>query len=315
MPLPSVDRSPKLSLILSDAISKLGAGGIPEADAVVRLLASHVFNLTTSQLGTAGEQNPPAGAIADFELGIGRLLKHEPVQYVTGETVFMGFPLKVDRSVLIPRPETELLVELVVEIYRAHPKDLTGRAILTGIDIGTGSGNVPIAICKFLPECTMVALDVSPQALLVASQNMELNGVTHRIAIDCRDILKSIPALPDRVDFIVSNPPYISIEEYGQLAPNVRNYEPRVALSDDGDGLTFYYRIAEIGTLLLKSNGALFFEVAFDQALRVSAILGGYGYQDIHISRDYSGIERLISCRWRPRPPADQDFGSPEPSE
>jgi len=210
----------------------------------------------------------------------------EPLQYITGKVEFYGLELIVNSSVLIPRPETEILVEIIIKENKE-----TGKKIL---DIGTGSGNIAIALAVNLPYTEITAIDKSNDALSVAEQNSVLNKCRERIQFLHQDIFSEFPA--DSVyDIIVSNPPYVSKMDFNDLQPELRIYEPRTALSDESDGLSFYKRIIEMSGQILAEKGKIYFEIGQGQCLKVKELLLQYGYSDLKISKDYQNIERVIS--------------------
>jgi release factor glutamine methyltransferase len=212
-----------------------------------------------------------------------RLMTHEPVQYVLGYAEFYGLKFKVNSSVLIPRPETEELVEWVVS---ENPKP--GCSIM---DIGTGSGCIPVSIKFELPESQVSAIDVSIDALAVAHENAALNHVT--VSFSMLDILTDIPA--GKYDVIVSNPPYIGHEEKNVMAENVLNFEPHIALFAD-DPLVFYKRIAEIAPQMLNPEGAVYLEVSEYRSQQVVEIFTRAGFETLP-RKDYSGRERMVKAK------------------
>lgn len=217
---------------------------------------------------------------------IKRRAAREPLQYITGKVEFYGLELIVNNSVLIPRPETEILVEIIIKENKE-----TGKKIL---DIGTGSGNIAIALAVNLPDAEITSIDKCSDALSVAEQNSILNNCKDRIRFLHKDIFADIPA--DReYDIIVSNPPYVSKTDFDDLQPELRIYEPRTALSDESDGLSFYKRIIEMSGELLADKGKIYFEMGQGQCLKVKELLLEYGYSDLKVTKDYQKIERVIS--------------------
>ena len=223
-----------------------------------------------------------------------RRSKFEPLQYIVGNVEFYGLDFNVNPSVLIPRQETELLVEAIINIYKS-----SGHVSI--LDIGTGSGNIAVSLARHLPESRITAVDISEAALKTAGENACLNSVDNQISFICSDFLKDdlnfvIPAeagIP--YDAIVSNPPYISIADYETLLPELKVYEPKVALTDYNSGYFFYEVISSRAFDLLKPGGRLFFEVGKDQYAEVSRIMELNNFQNISITKDYQSIERVIS--------------------
>ena len=211
----------------------------------------------------------------------------EPLQYIVKEWEFYGYPIKVDGRVLIPRQDTEILVEQCIFLMKEkeNPKIL---------DIGTGSGAISIALAKELPESEVLGLDVSDDALKMAVINRELNNVSNLKFLKS-DVFQHVRE--KNYDLIVSNPPYIPVEEYNELMPEVKEYEPRMALTDGGDGYYFYKKISEESVNYLKNGGYLAFEVGYNQGETVSQLMEKNGFQIVGRVADYGGIERVIIGR------------------
>lgn len=225
-----------------------------------------------------------------FYRDLNRRALSEPLQHLLGETEFMSLPFRVNGSVLIPRPETEILVESIIKHIQG--RDMVHPVIL---DAGTGSGCVAISLVHFLTSCEVFAIDVSGDALATAKQNSEINQTAAYIKFAQVDIWGTILVEENQggFDAIASNPPYISQDEYCKLPTEVRGYEPRIALSDDDDGLTFYRRFAKIAPLLLKANGFLALEIGANQAASVIRILDK-SFSRIEIFKDLNGLDRVV---------------------
>ena len=211
----------------------------------------------------------------------------EPLQYIVKEWEFYGYPIKVDGRVLIPRQDTEILVEQCIYLMKEkeNPKIL---------DIGTGSGAISIALAKELPESEVLGLDVSDYALKMAVENRELNNVSNLKFLKS-DVFQHVRE--KNYDLIVSNPPYIPVEEYNELMPEVKKYEPKMALTDGGAGYSFYKKISEESVNYLKNGGYLAFEVGYNQGETVSQLMEKNGFQIVGRVADYGGIERVIIGR------------------
>lgn len=267
--------------------------GFDDARLNVELLLSHVLRCKRIDLYIAFDKPLSSKELAAFKVLLRRRLSHEPLQYILGEAEFMGLKFIVDRRVLIPRPETEVLVEQALKL--AGGED----SVSSILDVGTGSGNIAVSAAKRLSACSVVATDVSSEALDVARMNAESNTVGDRIRLLRHDIFQSPEALPGApYDLVLSNPPYVSEVERNSLAREILDYEPSIAVLEGGDGLRFYRRIIEVGTQLLKKNGSLLVEVAYDQSLPVSKMFSDAGYSDVQTIRDYSGRERVVQARW-----------------
>lgn len=223
----------------------------------------------------------------NLESILSRLRKFEPMQYIQGHAHFMGQTFDVEPGVLIPRPETEELVELILS---EHPEK---AGIL---DVGTGSGCIAVSLAKALPDATVEGWDVSEQALCVARRNsrrMQTNVLFRQ-----RDVLTYTPAPDERYDLIISNPPYVTEAEKASMERNVLDWEPPLALFvPNDDPLLFYRRIATLGQTLLRPDGKLYFEInrAFGQA--IVGLLQQKGYSHIRLLKDMSGNDRFITAQ------------------
>lgn len=211
----------------------------------------------------------------------------EPLQYIVKEWEFYGYPIKVNGGVLIPRQDTEILVEQCIHLMKEkeNPKIL---------DIGTGSGAISIALAKEIHGSEVLGLDISDDALKVAVENRELNNVENLKFLKS-DVFQHVKE--KNYDLIVSNPPYIPMEEYEELMPEVKEYEPKMALTDGGDGYYFYRKISEESIDYLKNGGYLAFEVGYNQGENVAKLMEKNGFQIVGRVADYGGIERVIIGR------------------
>jgi len=220
-------------------------------------------------------------------------LRGEPIQYILGEAEFMGMKFKVCPSVLIPRPETEILVENTVElIRRVYPAGYCVRAL----DIGTGSGCIAVSLAAILKRIRITALDISLEALKVARLNARLNNVRDKISFLQSDLLKKL-GLQDAFDVIVSNPPYIQSFQFDNLQPEI-GYEPRIALDGGCDGLRFYRDIVAESPPFLKKGGFLILEIGYGQLEETKDIIGRSPFFSIIESvSDYNGIDRVVVAK------------------
>ncbi|MFA6401444.1 MAG: peptide chain release factor N(5)-glutamine methyltransferase [Salinivirgaceae bacterium] len=259
-----------------------------EIDAQLFLVYEKILNL--SRLDILAYPNTKV-LISDYNQimnVVSRLAKNEPIQYILGETEFYGLTFKVNREVLIPRPETEELVQWI-------SKDFKETAISL-LDIGTGSGCIAITLAKEMPLSQVFALDISEESLNVARENAHLNGVN--VHFINGDILKVLAVdLPANLDLIVSNPPYIKNSEMNLMHPNVLDYEPPLALFvNDSDPLLFYRAIAKLGCSLLKPGGALFFEINEALSKEVFQLLESFNYFQIVVKNDIHGKPRMVKA-------------------
>lgn len=218
------------------------------------------------------------------------LKKQQPIQYLLGETEFFGLRFRVNPSVLIPRPETEQLVEWVLE--ESQKAQAASQKIL---DIGTGSGCIAVSLAKNLPGAQVVAIDVSKEALSVAATNAEINSV--QVAFIEKNILDTTD-LGMQFDRIVSNPPYVRQLEKAEIKPNVLENEPHLALFvEDGDALLFYRKIAQLAQKNLSANGSLYFEINQYLGKETTELLQNLGFRDIELRKDIYGNHRMIRCK------------------
>jgi release factor glutamine methyltransferase len=214
----------------------------------------------------------------------------QPIQYVLGNAEFMGLKFKVTPDVLIPRPETELLVEKVTDLCKV--KSWSEPHIL---DIGTGSGCIAVALAKRLPGCQITAVDISPAALAIARENAGELLADKQIDFRQLDILKSTDTLPNGFDVIVSNPPYVAGDWFLNLPKLVKDHEPEIALNPGPDGLLFYRRISEIAPRLCKTGGFVALEIGGDhQAAGVTALFSGNTFTAVEVIKDYAGLSRMV---------------------
>lgn len=227
---------------------------------------------------------------AAFRKVVDRRLKQEPVAYLTSRKEFWSFVLEVNKSVLIPRPDTEVLVEETLAICRK----MNFQEIKI-LDIGTGSGAVAIALAAELKGALVTATDISAAALVLAEKNARNLRLSEQIKFVQGDIFAPVD---DFFDIIVSNPPYIAAEEYDRLPAGVKDYEPCEALLAGAEGLDFYRRILDEAHLHLKSNGWLLLEIGATQREKILSIAQASGrYENVSISNDYAGLPRVIKAR------------------
>jgi release factor glutamine methyltransferase len=209
-----------------------------------------------------------------------RLKRGEPIQYITGKTEFYGMPFRVTPDVLIPRPETEELVEWIVAGNK--------RSVL---DVGTGSGCIAVTLAKKMAGADVHAWDISESALKVAEENARLNGVSVRFSV--RDVFQPVEGSP-AFDAIVSNPPYVTESEKADMEPNVLDFEPHAALFvPDDDALLFYERIADVARALLRGGGELYFEINRAKGEEIRRLLRGKGFTRVEVRKDISGNDRM----------------------
>ena len=236
--------------------------------------------------------------LQQFEKALQRLLQQEPIQYVLGDTEFFGYPFQVNQHTLIPRPETEELVAWIIEDMKnknqANSQQKPLKSTITILDIGTGSGCIPISLAKELPQAKVSSIDVSEEALQVARKNSALNKVA--VNFIQQDILKA-ENLQEKYDVIVSNPPYVRELEKEQMHQNVLDFEPELALFvQNDDPLIFYRKIAQLAKNALIENGKLYFEINEYLPEEMVSLLEEIGYQNIELKKDIFGKFRMCKA-------------------
>lgn len=214
-------------------------------------------------------------------------LKGRPIAYIVNNREFMGLDFYVKEGVLIPRPDTEILVEEIIELCK-------GKDDLDILDIGTGSGAITVSLAKYIEKSRLTSLDISEIALEIAKKNAKSNGVIDKINFIKSDLFQQIVGTNLKFDIIVSNPPYIRKRDIDELHTQVKDYEPYNALEGGIDGLDFYRNITEQSKNYLKLGGILAYEVGHDQAEEVVKIMQNNGYNKIYIKKDLQGIDRVV---------------------
>ncbi len=261
--------------------------GIESPRLNAELLLGSILNCKRLDLYLKYDQPLTEDEINKYREYLVRRSKNEPLQYIIGKVDFYGLELKVNKSVLIPRPETELLVETII----CNEKEKSSLLIL---DIGTGSGNIAIALALNLPQSEIIAIDISNEALDVAKENAQFYNTTNQIQFVRKNIFDRIDFYDLKFDIVVSNPPYVSVNEYQKLQKEIIYYEPRVAVTDDDDGFKFYRRIIKIASDYLNKEGKLYFEIGKGQSDNIHKLMKEENFDNIQIIKDYQQIERII---------------------
>lgn len=272
-------RAPELRVVLRQVETRLADEGIESARVDAELLLGHVLGLSRAELATAGSRALGEDEQASLAALVDRRALREPLQYVLGEWGFRRLMLKVDVRALIPRPETEVVVERVLTC-------LARREAPAVLDVGTGSGAIALAIADEHPGARVLGIDSSAGALALARENAERCGLD--VAFECRDLFDGLP--PGLWDVVVSNPPYVPLADRDTLEPEVRDWEPAEALfGPDSTEAT-----ARGAHAALADGGVLVLEVGDGQASGVVSLLGALGYSDVVTTRDLSGRERVV---------------------
>jgi release factor glutamine methyltransferase len=266
-----------------------------EIDSFFFLLMDAYLNLKRIDITLNPNFEIDNSTISILNTALERLKSEEPIQYILGNTEFYGYPFLVDKSTLIPRPETEELVEwILTEVKKIQLKKNTSSLHI--LDIGTGTGCIPISLSKNLPTATISAIDVSADALNIAKKNTELNNV--KIELIEADILE-LNSLPKQFDIIVSNPPYVRELEKTEIQPNVLQNEPHLALFvSDENPLIFYDKIADLAKKLLNRDGLLFFEINQYLGNETVKMLKEKGFKNIELRKDLFGNYRMIKSQY-----------------
>ncbi|MDD6038514.1 MAG: peptide chain release factor N(5)-glutamine methyltransferase [bacterium] len=262
----------------------LAEAGVPDAKIDAWLLLEMVAKIDRSFYFANPKAEIEPEQLVEYERVLEKRAERVPLQYITGEQEFMGMTFKVNSNVLIPRQDTETLVEQALRVITP------GRHVL---DLCTGSGCILLSILKNASNVTGVGSDVSKQALLVAKENAKLHG------LEAEWVRSNLfDNIIGAFDVIVSNPPYIEKEEIVKLMPEVQQFEPMEALDGGEDGLDFYRAIVKAAPGYLKENSYLLFEIGCEQAQAVSGLLAEEGFCEIETVKDLAGLDRVVKARW-----------------
>ena len=272
-----------------------------EVESFFYLLTETYLEKTRIQLALDPDFELNSTQLQQFEKALQRLLQQEPIQYILGDTEFFGYPFQVNQHTLIPRPETEELVAWIIEDVKnknqANSQQKPLNSTITILDIGTGSGCIPISLTKELPQAKVSSIDVSKEALQVARRNSTLNKVA--VNFIQQDILQA-ENLPEKYDVVVSNPPYVRKLEKEQMHQNVLDFEPELALFvENDDPLIFYRKIAQLAKNALIENGKLYFEINEYLPEEMVSLLEEIGYQEIELKKDIFGKFRMCKASFR----------------
>ncbi|MBV6419311.1 MAG: Release factor glutamine methyltransferase [Ignavibacteriaceae bacterium] len=251
------------------------------------LLLAHIIGCKRLDLYLAFDRPLTEPELNIYRGLIKRRASYEPLQYIIGTVEFYGLVFKVTSSVLIPRPETELLVENII-------KELSDKEQLNILEIGCGSGNIAISLAYHLKQAQIITTDISDAALNLAKENSQKLGVAERISFIRHNILTDDLLRFSMFDLVVSNPPYVSLQSYSSLQKEIMGFEPRLAVTDESDGLTFYRIISEKVSGNIKKGGKLFFEISHGQCDDVKSIMTKNNFSKIEVIKDYQNIERIV---------------------
>jgi len=281
--------------VISKSSEYLESKGVPDARVASELLAARLLRVGRGLLAGEIEKDVPEKCLEAMRRGMARLVKGEPLQYVLGEWDFRSLTLTCDRRALIPRPETEELITRVLKwLNSLQPSTSDLQPVI--VDVGTGTGAIVLSLAKeFKGAAVFLGTDISEEAVALARENAQRCGLAERVKFAVADGLDDFDE-PQCVDVIVSNPPYIESSVCETLDPRVKDYEPRLALDGGASGLVFYDRYLGDAVNLLKSGGAVFFEIGEGQGEAVRQLMFDYGFDDIRIEKDFAGHDRYASA-------------------
>ena len=260
------------------------------------LLLAHVLGSPRIKLYTDYERVLSENDLATYKGLVQRAAEHEPIAYLTGRAYFFNLEFEVNRDVLIPRPDTETLVENVLQFVRNQP----GMEAPRVLDLCTGSGCIAAAVAANIKSATVVATDVSEKAVGLARKNIERLGLSSRVTVEQGDLYAALNDLVDRRPFqmILANPPYVPTEQIPALDRNVKDYEPVGALDGGADGLAFHRRILEGAEDRMVAGGRVYLEIQFDQGEAAKEVAAKHaGFEDVRVLKDYSGNDRVLTAR------------------
>jgi release factor glutamine methyltransferase len=272
---------------VSSARQAITAAGVRAQDAALdaEVLARKVLACDRADYIVRLRDQEPADFAGAYGALVDRRCRREPVAYIVGEREFWGLPFEVTPDVLIPRPETELIVEEALALF---PAPAAPRVI---VDAGTGSGCLAISLAREFPSAQVIATDISESAIVVATRNAARNGVTGRISFRPGDLLEPVT---EAADLIVSNPPYVASGDAPGMVPEVREHEPHVALFGGADGMAMFEKLFPSAVTRLAPGGRLIVEVGYDQDDRVAAIAARHGWTLSHVRQDLQAITRTL---------------------
>lgn len=281
----------KYSELVKQGQVKLFKAGIGDAGVDAWILLEHICKISRTDYFVKMNDEVSDEYVKDYFEAIEKRIAHYPLQYILGKWEFMGINFKVNENVLIPRQDTEVLVVKVLNLIQEEYKNYDSIKIL---DMCTGSGCIGISLAKLCKKAEVTAVDLSKEAIMIARENAKLNEVTNIHFIES-DLFKTFTSYNDQepFDIIVSNPPYICSKEIESLMTEVKNFEPRMALDGDEDGLVFYRRIVEESNPYIKKGGHLAFEIGWNQAEDVKELMRSR-YDNIEVVQDLASLDRVV---------------------
>ena len=298
--------------ILNKVANTLKSAQVESAEKEAEILVRQGLGIDTAEMYA----NNPAlsdDRINAIEAILQRRLGREPLQYILGSEEFLGLKLIIGSGVLIPRPETELMAEHAIKAVKSYDLKVKGcrnstfnlqPSTLAVLDLCTGSGCLALALAREFPEAKVYGTDISDTAIEYAVKNAEINGIKNAVFLkgNLFEPIKKNSTLnlqPSTFNLIISNPPYIRTGDIKTLQPEVKDWEPAMALDGGADGLDFYRELIPASGRFLKNNGIIMLELGAGQSADVAHMLKAYGYEEIEVTKDYAGIERIIQATWK----------------
>ncbi|HLC42438.1 MAG TPA: peptide chain release factor N(5)-glutamine methyltransferase [Methylomirabilota bacterium] len=278
--------------LLQEGRRRLESAGLPTARHDAETLLADLLGMPRWTLYLHRDRPMDHESVERYRALVERRARHEPLQYLRQEEEFFGLKLLVTPGVFIPRPETELLVERLLALLPPRTHDAKW-----GADLGTGTGCIALALCQARPDLRIVAVDQSPDAVALARDNATELGLADRVEVREGDLWEPIRDLKGRLDFVVSNPPYIAREQLEELPVEVIDYEPTSALDGGPGGTAFYDRIIREAPIYLKPGGLLAMEIGLGQAESLTRAMGAAGFVEISSLPDLRGIDRVLTGR------------------
>ena len=274
--------------VITKSTEYLDRKGIESPRANAEILLANILNCKRLELYLMYDKPLRDSELNSYREYLKRRSNYEPIQYITGSVEFYTLELKVTPAVLIPRPETEILVDVIIDSVKKEDE-------LFILDFGSGCGNISIALAENLPNVHVTGIDISKDAIMIANENLEKYQLNGRVNFVNGDILKFNVNDFLNYDIIVSNPPYVSQNDYLNVQKEIKNFEPKIAVTDFSDGYKYFVKIITLASEILKSGGKLFFEMGEGQSKKINELLVKNNYKKIYVFKDYQKIDRVIS--------------------
>ena len=282
----------EINALLREGVRRMGSREYlnPTLDSV--LLLSYLLNVDKIYIYTHGREEVSSEIVDKFFSFVEKRREGYPMNYILKEKEFMGLKFYIEEGVLIPRPDTEILVEYILNMI----EEKFGSSPLNIVDIGAGSGCISLSLAWYIKNAFVYSIDIDDKALKVTGENIKRLGLSSKVKLLKSDLFEGIKSLQleGKIDIIVSNPPYIPPKVIETLQPEVKDYEPRRALDGGEDGLDYYRRIIPDSKVYLKDNGIVAFEIGFDQGEDVRNIFLREGFSKVDILKDLQGLDRVI---------------------